>query len=523
MKRCSRCQRNYIDETLNFCLEDGARLENSSANDFPTVSFPQKSFEEPETKHFQIQSDQKSVSSSDELPSIAVLPFVNMSNDAENEYFCDGLAEELLNALAKIENLKVAARTSTFFFKGKNTNVSEIGNTLNVKTVLEGSVRKAGNRLRITAQLINAADGYHLWSERYDREMQDIFDVQDEITLAIVSVLKVKLLGEEKADVLKRGTDNTEAYELYLKGRYYANKFTLEGFDKALLYLNKAIEKDPKYALAYAGIAHAYFYASTVHLPPAKALLEMKAAASKALELDDSVGEAHTLLALAAAYYDRNPREAHANFKRGIELVPNDVSTHQWYSVYLAMTGRFDEAISELKRAQELDPLSTSINMIFSWTYYLAQQSEKVIEKAHKALEIDENFWMARWSLALGYEQMGQYAEAIEELKKARALDESPWISALLARVYARSGQTDEARRILEELTEKSKQQWVAPYLIATAYHSLNERDQAFRWLHTAFADYDEWTICLNNDPALDELHSDPRFQDLLRRIGLPQ
>ena len=519
MKICPQCNCSYTDETLNFCLEDGARLENNSAKDFPTVSFAQKSFEESETKHFQNISGQKLSSSPDALPSIAVLPFVNMSNDVENEYFCDGLAEELLNALVKIENLKVAARTSTFFFKDKNTNVSEIGSTLNVKTVLEGSVRKAGNRLRITAQLINVADGYHLWSERYDREMQDIFDVQDEITLAIVSVLKVKLLGEEKAEVLKRGTDNTQAYELYLKGRYYANKFTLEGFNKAMLYLNKAIEQDPNFALAYAGIAHAYYYASTIHLPPGEALLKMKAAVLKALELDDSIGEAHSLLALVAAYYDRNPAEAHANFKRGIELVPNDVSTHQWYGIYLGMMGQFEEAISELKQAHELDPLSITIKMIFCWTYYWARQPEKVIEESRKALEIDENFWMARWSLALGYEQTGQYAESIAELKKARALDESPWINALLARVYAQSGQTDEARRILDELTEKSKQQWVAPYLIATAYHSLNERDQAFRWLHIAFADYDEWTICVNNDPALDELRSDPRFQNLVQGV----
>ena len=494
-------------------------MTDYSSDDFPTLNL-QKSFEDSKTENFQTQSEQKYSLPQDVLPSIAVLPFVNISNDAENEYFCDGLAEELLNALAKIENLKVAARTSSFFFKGKNTNVSEIGNALNVKTVLEGSVRRAGSRIRITAQLINAADGYHLWSEKYDREMKDIFDVQDEITLAIVDALKVKLLGKEKSTVLKHHTDNTEAYELYLKGRYHANKFTLEGFNKAILYLHKAIEKDPNYALAYTGIAHAYFYASTVHLPPSKAFFEMKAAASKALELDDTLGEAHTLLAVVKASYDRKPLEAMRGFERGIELVPNNVLTHQWYGLYLAPMGRFEEAVAELKRARELDPLSVTVNVTFGWIYYLARQPEKIIEEARKALEIEEGFWMAHWDMALGYEQMGQYAEAITELKKAETLDDSSWISAVLARVYAQSGKTDEARRILDELAEKSKRQWVAPYLTATAYISLNEHDQAFHWLQKAFAEYDEWLVCLGNDPAIDTFRSDERYTNLLDLVG---
>ena len=456
-------------------------------------------------------------------PSIAVLPFVNISNDPDNEYFCDGLAEELLNALSKIEALRVAARTSAFSFKGKETDIREIGRKLNVSTVLEGSVRKAGNRLRITTQLVNIADGYHLWSERYDREMKDIFDVQDEITLTVVAALKMKLLGEEKAAVLKHYTDNTEAYQLYLKGRYHANRFTREGFNRAIEYLNEAIEKDPHYALAYAGIADAYYHAATIHMPPVEAFLEVKAASAKALELDDALAEAHTQFAMFVAHYDRKPLEAESSFKRGLELAPNNVLTHQQYGLYLAMMGRFEEAIAELKRTQELDPLSLIISFLLGWTYYFARQPEKAKEEARKALEIDESFWMAHWTMALGYEQTGQYAEALEELERAKALDDSSWIPAVFARVCVRLGREDEAQEILDELAEKSKQQWVAPYLVATAYVSLDMPDQSFEWLQKALVDYDEWIDCINVDPALDPLRSDPRFQDLVRQVGLPQ
>jgi TolB-like protein/predicted ATPase/Tfp pilus assembly protein PilF len=456
-------------------------------------------------------------------PSIAVLPFVNISNDPDNEYFCDGLAEELLNALSKIEALRVAARTSAFSFKDKEADIREIGRKLNVTTVLEGSVRKAGNRLRITAQLVNIADGYHLWSERYDREMKDIFELQDEITLTVVDALKMKLLGEEKAAVLKHYTDNTEAYQLYLKGRYHANRFTREGFDRAIEYLNEAIEKDPHYALAYAGIADAYYHAATIHMPPGEAFLEVKAASAKALELDDELAEAHTLFAMFVAHYERKPLEAESGFRRAIELAPNNVLTRQQYGLYLAMLGRFDEGIAELKRAKELDPLSLIISFLLGWTNYFARQPEKAKEEARKALEINEGFWMAHWTMALGYEQTGHYTEALAALERAKALDDSSWIPAVCARVYGRLGKESEAQKILDELTEKSKRQWVAPYLVATAYVSLGRRDQAFDWLQKALEDYDEWIDCLNIDPALDTLRSDPRFEDLVRHIGLPQ
>jgi TolB-like protein/Tfp pilus assembly protein PilF len=513
MKRCPQCNRVEGDEALKFCRVDGAALVDTAPLDpeSATIALPgSQPIEEVTTGRLS------------ETPSIAVLPFANMSADPDNEYFCDGLAEELLNALSKIESLRVAARTSAFSFKGKETDIRQIGQKLNVSAVLEGSVRKAGNRLRITAQLVNVADGYHLWSERYDRELQDIFDVQDEITLMVVDALKMKLLGEEKAVVLKRYTDNTEAYQLYLKGRYHANRFTQEAFKRAIEYLKQAIEKDPHYALAYAGIADAYYHAATVHLRPSEAFGEVKAAAAKALELDDALADAHTLFAIFVFHYDRKPLPAELGFKRGTELAPNSAFTHEQYGLYLAIMGRFAEAIAELRRAQELDPLSLITCVMLSWTYYFAREPEKAKEEANKALEIDHSFWMAHWTMALSYEQTSQYADALAALEKAKALDDSSWIPAVFARVFARVGKEDEAQKILDELTEKSKQQWVSPYLTATAYVNLDQRDQAFEWLYKALEEHDEWLCCLKVDPALDLLRADPRFEDLLSRVGLP-
>jgi TolB-like protein/Tfp pilus assembly protein PilF len=512
MKRCPHCNRVETDEALKFCRVDGTLLRAADESESATKALPiSHSSEEVTTGQLR------------NTPSIAVLPFANMSADPENEYFCDGLAEELINALSKIAALRVAARTSAFSFKGKEIDIREIGHKLNVSTVLEGSVRKAGNRLRITAQMINVSDGYHLWSERYDRELKDIFDVQDEISLAIVDALKMKLLGEEKAAVLKRYTENPEAYQLYLKGRYHANRFTREGFERAIDYLNKAIEVDPNYALAHVGIAHAYFHAATVHMPPAEAFLKVKEAAARALELDDALPDAHTLFAMILSHYDRTPLEAESEFRRGTELGPNNAFTHQQYGFHLTLMGRFEESLAELRRAQELDPLSPITPFLQGWTFYFARRPQQAKEEALKSLEIDENFWLAHWTMALAYEQTGQFSEALAELERAKLLDDSSWIPAVLARVYGRLGRKDEAQKILDELKEESKQRWVSPYLVATALLSLDRRDEAFEWLHKAIEDHDEWTGSMNIDPALDQIRSDSRLDDLVRRVGLPQ
>ncbi|HJQ71558.1 MAG TPA: protein kinase [Blastocatellia bacterium] len=459
-------------------------------------------------------------------PSIAVLPFVNMSADPENDYFCDGLAEELINALTKIEALQVAARTSAFSLKDKELDAREIGKRLNVSTILEGSVRKASNRLRITAQLINAADGYHLWSERYDRQMADVFAVQDEITLAIVDVLKVRLLGEEKAALLGRHKDNLEAYNLYLKGRYFWNRRpATEEIEKGIEYFEQAIAEDPAYALAYAGLADSYGILGSWEngtLRPREAMPKAKAAAEKALELDEALAEAHASLAFARLHYDWDWTAAEMECKRGIELNPSYASTHHWYSHYLMAMGRGEESLAESRKSLELDPLDLVINAHLAWHYYFAGQYDEAIEQCHKTLELyPESFW-PRYFFGMAYEQKGMYSEAFAEFQKAIMISGNvTFATAGLGHAYAGSGKEADARELLGGLIEQSNRRYVPAYDIALIHAGLGEKDQAFDWLERACADRSGWMPYIKLEPRLNDLRSDARFQVLVGRVGL--
>ena len=462
--------------------------------------------------------------------SIAVLPFANMSNDTENEYFCDGLAEELLNALAKIEDLKVAARTSAFSFKGKNTNVSEIGHALSVKTVLEGSVRKSGRRVRITVQLINAADGYHVWSERYDREMQDIFDVQDEITLAVVDALKLKLFGEEKALVMKRYTHDTEAYELYLKGRYYFNKHAGGGWQKALEYFEQAIEKEPEYAPAYAWISisliHAWYFGV---LSSDEAVPKSRVAANRAREIDSDLAEAHIALGNIHFYNEWDRQKAEHAYKRAIEINPNSADAGLWYGLFLASGERFDEAINEGRRTVELDPLSLFLNLNVGWIYLFAGRLGDTVAQVRRMIEIEPNFNGAYWQMGMVHLLEGRYEEAREEYRKAVALGSYPTTVSILGVAYARLGERDEAFDVLNQLLEMKQQQPVAAFDIARVYGGLDENDKTFEWLEKAIEERNGELVFLNLETKIGtgdmfgkDIRRDPRFQDILRRIGMP-
>jgi serine/threonine protein kinase/Tfp pilus assembly protein PilF len=462
--------------------------------------------------------------------SIAVLPFANMSNDTENEYFCDGLAEELLNALAKIEDLKVAARTSAFSFKGKHTNVSEIGHALSVKTVLEGSVRKSGSRVRITVQLISAADGYHLWSERYDREMQDIFDVQDEITQAIVDALKLKLFGKEKALVMKRYTDNTEAYELFLKGRYYFNKHAGGGWLKALEYFEQAIEKEPEYAPAYAWISisltHAWYFGV---LSSDEAVPKSKAAANRAREIDNDLAEAHSALGNIHFYNEWDWQKAEHAYKRAIEINPNSADAGMWYGLFLTSRERFDEAINEGSRTVELDPLSLFLNLNVGWIYLFADRLGDTLAQVRRMIEIEPNFNGAYWQLGMVHLLKGRYEEAREEYRKAVALGSYPTTLSILGVACARLGKRDEAFDVLNQLLEMKQQQPVAAFDIARVYGGLDENDKTFEWLEKAVAERNGELVFLNLETKIGtgdmfgkDIRRDPRFQVILRRIGVP-
>ena len=459
--------------------------------------------------------------------SIAVLPFANMSNDAENEYFCDGLAEELLNALAKVEGLKVAARTSSFSFKGKNAQVGEIASALGVGTILEGSVRQAGNRLRVTAQLIDASNGYHLWSERYDREMRDVFNVQDEITLAVVDALKVTLLGAEKAAVLKRHTKSTEAYHLYLKGRYFWGKNAPDEFRKSRDYFERAVEVDPSFALGHAGLSHYYGFASSWGLmPPAVGWPQMEAAQTKALILDDTLAEVvHGLAALKWVYY-RDWDGAEQVFKRAFKLEPNFAAAHSHYSVFLTVLGRFDEAIAEGRRALALDPLAIRIHRNQCARFYYARRYEEAVRQYREALELDASDAAAHEELGDVYEQMGRHGEAVAEWRRAMTLAGDDELASILTRTYEAEGFAAAARAVarrrLERLDQRVRRgQYVPAVHLARAFVRLGDEEQALLRLEEAREERNALSLLIGSDPLYDGLRAEPRFANILKSMNL--
>jgi serine/threonine-protein kinase len=463
--------------------------------------------------------------------SIAVLPFTNISAEAENEYFCDGLAEELLNALAKIDDLKVAARTSAFSFKNKNTEVSQIGKTLNVSTILEGSVRKSGNRIRISLQLINVADGYHLWSERYDREMKEIFDVQDEITLAVVDALKVKLFGEEKAAILKRYTDSPEAYELYLKGLYHCYKWTDEGFRKSIEYFEKALEEDPKFAPAYAKIADYYHFTSHIGLfSPHEIHPKWKAAAQRALEIDEGLADAHLAMAHIYFYFDRDWAKAEGEFERAIELNANSTDAHKYYGLFLASRERFDQAVAEGKKALALDPLSIAVNIVGGFIYLFVDRLDDALGLVRQMIELDSNAPQGYWVGGSLLMANGKYEEAVEAFQKSLSLGDNQMALAKLGCAYGLVGRRDEALKILDQLFEMRKCRYAAPFNIARVYAGLGDNDNAFEWMEKAVEERDADLVFLKRYVEAGagvylgaSFSTDSRYEDILCRADLRQ
>ncbi len=448
-------------------------------------------------------------------PSIAVLPFVDLSPQEDQAYFCDGLADELINRLSKIGSLRVPARTSVFSFKGKELDIREIGKNLDVETVLEGSVRKAGDKLRITVQLVKVDDGYPLWSEKYDRSMEDIFTLQDEISLAIVDNLKIELLGQEKRDFIKGHTQNLGAYDSYLKGRYFWNKRTVEDIKKSVEYFQQAIKDDPKYALAYAGLADSYItLGDWAGLSPKQAFTEARKAAEKALEIDELLAEAHNSLAYVKYIYEWDWPGAERRFKHSISLNPNYATAHQWYAEFLTLMGRFDEALKEIKRAQELDPLSLIINAIGGWPYMYSRKYDQAIEHFQKTLEMDPDFRPAHSYLGRTYLGKGMYEEALKEYEILDNL-------AGIGYVYAKMGKTREAHQVLSEMKERSKYTPIRSSSFATIYFALGDNDKGFEWLGKAYEERGYGMTRLKVNPEYDSARSDPRFKALLKKMNL--
>jgi TolB-like protein/lipoprotein NlpI len=456
--------------------------------------------------------------------SIAVMPFADLSPQKDQEYFCDGMAEELINALTKIKDLRVVARTSAFSFKGKEIDIREIGKKLNVNTILEGSVRKAGNRLRIMAQLINVADGYHLWSEKYDRDIEDVFAIQDEISLAIVDKLKLKLLKEEKVDLLKRYTDNLEAYQLYLKGRYFWNKRFEIGLKRGLEFFQQAIERDKGYTLAYSGLADCYILLPWYGIFSQKeAYQKAEEAARKALEIDDKLAEAHTSMAFVKLLSDWDWEAAEKEFKQAIELNAKYSTAHHWYAFCLFFRARFDEAIAEMEKALELDPFSLIINCDFGWALYYARQYDRAIEVLKKTLELDPNFVSAHSFLGRAYLQKKMYKEALAEFRKEKEPSRG-WmqnVETVVGITHMRMGKKKEAQKILEDMVERSKHEYVSPYHISLLSFNLGENERGFEWLDKAYKEHEDWLLYLKVESLFDSVRSDPRFTKLLKKIGL--
>jgi adenylate cyclase len=459
------------------------------------------------------------------MKSVAVLPFANMSAGRENEYFADGIAEELINALTKVEGLRVPARTSSFGFKGKNLSVRAIADSLRVGAVLEGSVRKAGNRIKVTAQLINAADGYHLWSETYERELEDVFAVQDEIARAIVGALKVKLGGDEAGPLVTRATANLEAYSLYLQGRYLWNQRTAEALERAVRLFEQAIAKDPRFARAYAGLADSYvllpYYEGSA--VPKEADAGARRAAETALSLDSTLAEAHTTLAYIKMH-QWDWRGAEQSFRQAIRLAPGYAVAHHWYADYLGKaTGRFQEALREREIAHSLDPLSRIIATELGLTLYLLRRYDEAIARLKQVLELDPNFAFAHQRLGEVYLRKGLHVEAIAALERAAdlGLKAHPLIEALLAYAYAASGDRTRAAQIVRELTRRAARGDIPPFAIALAHTGVGDKEQAFAWLDKAAAARDPNLTLRWSSPLLDPLRADPRFTRLLRRMGL--
>ncbi len=452
-----------------------------------------------------------------ELPakSIAVLPFVDLSQAKDQEYFCDGISEEILDALAKVEGLRVVARTSSFSFKGKNADVAEIAQKLNAQTVLEGSLRREGNRIRITAQLINARDGFHIWSDTFERELQGVFAVQDEITRAIVDALKIKLAVAPAA----RGQQNPEAYDLYLQGLYFSNKSDEPSLRKSLSLFQQALDKDPNFARAWTGIAKAWLWLADAYVRPLDAYPKVKEAASRALALDERDAEAHCYLGETKRILDRDLAGEEEELKRALEIDRNSAPAHLFMALLKTAQGELEVGVKEIQEAEKLDPLAPVMCSFAVGIYLAANRIDDAVSAGKRTLQIDPNYVYFDPALADAYREKGDFEKAVALYEKAQAVTHFP--SAGLAITYAKMGQQDDARRVLDQLIQKSRKQYVAADSIAAVYAALNEKDEAFRWLDRAVEEHSAPAASFVFHPQFRGLRSDPRFAALVRRIGI--
>jgi eukaryotic-like serine/threonine-protein kinase len=457
------------------------------------------------------------------IDSLAILPLANAGGDPDAEYLSDGITESIINNLSQLPKLRVMARSTVFRYKGEEVDPQQMGRDLGVRALVMGRVLQRGEVLIIKVEMVDTDDGSHLWGEQYNRKLSDIFTIEEEISSVISEKLRLKLSGAQKKQLTKRYTDNTEAYQLYLKGRYYWNRRTTEGLKKGIEYFEQAIETDPNYALAYAGLADSYnILASYSALSPRDAFPRAKAAAMKALELDDKLAEAHASLAFVKFGYDWDWAEAEKSFKRALELNPGYATAHQWYALYLAAMSRMDEAIRGINRAKDLDPLSLPINTNAGWIFYLARRYDEAIQVYEKTLELEPEFTLAHRRMGQAYEQKFMYDEARKEFEKCLALlGNDTETMAALGHTYAVAGEQDRARQVMDEMIALSKVRYVPSYLIAIIWMGLGETDAAFEWLEKAYDEQYGFLAYLGVGPIFDPIRRDPRYKELMRRVGL--
>ena len=456
--------------------------------------------------------------------SLAVLPFENTGGDPEHEYLSDGITGSLINILATLPKLRVMAQSTVARYKGREIDPQAIGLELNVRAVLTGRIMQRGGSLRVGTELVDVATGSQLWGAQYDRKPGDIFAVQDDISNEIAGKLRLQLTGAEKRRLTKRHTEDAEAYRLYLKGRHHWNRWTEEGFYKAIEYFQQAIEKDRSYALAYTGVADSYVLLGwNSYLPSEAAFPKGKVAAMTALRFDPDLAEAHTSLAALLWLHDWQWEEAQTEFKLSLELAPTYPTANHWYAEYMMTMGRHVENIARIKNGQELDPLSLIINVAVGWSLYFASRYDEALEQLRRTVELDPNYPVTYWILGLLLRKMGSYDLAIVDGERAVKLSGgSPLMRAALAHTFASAGRTTEALQVLDDLTTLAKQKYVAPYFIAGIHVGLGENDRAMEFLEKSYEEHSHWLIYLHMDPGMDGLRDDPRFQDLLRRVGLP-
>jgi TolB-like protein/Tfp pilus assembly protein PilF len=591
MKRCPECRRDYYDDTLSFCLEDGTQLVYGVAADEPATAIlselaaaeglaQETNFRSESATRPQIHTtDQTAVlpagsiaetalrptssaeylvnevrnhgrgvaiglavfilaavslgywflkgsspaGGSGPIASIAVLPFQNRSDDPDTDYLSDGLTESLIFRLSQLPGLKVSPTSSVIGYKGKDTDVSKIAGELGVDAVMTGRLMKRGDNLNITVELVDTRDNKSLWGEQYERKMSDLLATQREIAATIAQKLELKLAGNETKGITKQYTNSNEAYQLYLKGRYHFAKRTKDDILKSIDYYQQAIKLDPKFARAYVGIAEAYSTApSYPYMSPAEGDPQAKAAVEKALELDPDLPEAHTVAGMIAATYDWDYPTAEREFNRSFEIDPNIAVTHYRYAwVYLSPLGRHDEAVAEMKRAMELEPLSIQQGANFAAVLMYARRFDEALEQAKKTYDLDPNHIGGQAWLAHTYNAKGMYAESLAITEKASRPDYTFY--AQMGYSYAKLGRRPEAEATINKSKEAEKTKYVMSYWVAVTYAALGEKDAAFAELEKAYQAHDWFLQRLKTDPFMDPLRDDPRFNDLVRRIGLPQ